>query len=181
MDIFTGAEEGPIDCELVDIDVVSGTVQFVKEIIPGPTPIEKPITKVLYSLYRQADRLEAFRGYPVPWKPTSEEQLSPNISHLVLVAHGIGEALYNRENDPLQGSLRFRGNCDIIRQHLNDRIFETNPESGRIEVLPIEWSQAIHSNFFDRRLESVTLPNLAGVRDFANLALADVNQIFRKK
>lgn len=196
-DISSGAEEGPIDCELVDTDIVSGTVQFVKEKIsspvtssstlsPSPT-IEKVSTRVTHCLYRQtpgfsrSDRVETFRGYPVEWVGRAEESLENNncVAHLVLVVHGIGEALHNRQNDPFMGSLRFRGHCDLFRDNLNNRLLESSGENkmvinGRIEVLPVEWAECIHNNTLDRRMESVTIPNLQGVRDFANLALSDV-------
>jgi transketolase len=198
-DISSGEEEGPIDCELVDTDIVSGTVQFVKEKIlsspvtssstlsPSPT-IEKVSTRVTHCLYRQippgfsrSDRVETFRGYPVEWVGRAEESLENNhcVAHLVLVVHGIGEALHNRQNDPFMGSLRFRGHCDLFRDNLNNRLLESSGENktvinGRIEVLPVEWAECIHNNTLDRRMESVTIPNLQGVRDFANLALSDV-------
>jgi len=204
MDLLTGREEGPIDCELVDTDIVLGTVQFVRDIfknaasstttstpISAPSTAPPPPTTITYALYRPLDRakpddytrserLEVYRGFPSQWIPRSEEQLGSKISHLFLAVHGIGEALYNRQNDPYMGSMRFRGNCDLIRENMNNKLLETvssknrEIEDGRIEVLPIEWSESIHCNFLDRRLESVTLPTLAGVRDFANLALTDV-------
>ena len=204
-DISSGKEEGPIDCELVDTDIVAGTVQFVREVIK-PLEVNKsdsaspessiepginPKVVITYALYRllnpskpqnsRTERLEVFRGYPSEWEPTSEEQLACHVSHLVFAVHGIGEALYNRQNDPQMGSMRFRGNCDLVRENLNNKLLENtikkDPSSavpGRVEVLPVEWSESIHSNFLDRRLEAVTLPNLSGVRDFANLALTDV-------
>jgi|LauGreDrversion4_2_1035121.scaffolds.fasta_scaffold11161_5 hypothetical protein len=204
-DILSGREEGPIDCDLVDTDIVAGTVQFVRELVPKPSEpaaidsksteskpdsVTQPKVVITFALYRLCDqsnvsrteRLEVYRGYPSKWEPTSEEQLSGSVSHLVFAVHGIGEALYNRQNDPQMGSMRFRGNCDLVRENLNSKLLESvvasradksNPP-GRVEVLPIEWSESIHSNFLDRRLESVTLPNLSGVRDFANLALTDV-------
>ena len=193
-DMLAGLEEGPIDCELVDTDVVAGTVQFVREIMAAavstresplsPAPVQtRMVTKITHALYRQStplsrvERLETFREYPIPWLETGEEKLDSKVGHLVLLVHGIGEALYNRQNDPLMGALRFRGNCDLVRENLNTKLaesIETGNRPGRIEVLPVEWSESIHSNFLDRRLESVTLPNLASVRDFANLALTDV-------
>jgi len=193
-DISSGAEEGPIDCELVDTDIVSGTVQFVREKVVSPVAanssslsltsptLENVTTKMSHCLYRQvvgstrADRVETFRGYPVDWESQSEEKLEPAVSHLVLVVHGIGEALHNRQNDPLMGSLRFRGHCDLFRENLNKRLVESGDKTfkGRIEVLPVEWAECIHNNTLDRRIESVTIPNLYSVRDFANLALSDV-------
>ena len=180
VDISSGAEDGPIDCELVDTDIVAGTVQFIKELTPGASVTRK----VSHCLYRQlpgggirTERIETFRGYPEEWIPLSEEKLNPSVAHLVLVVHGIGEALHNRQNDPLMGSLRFRGNCDIFRENLNNRLLESGDKHvihGRIEVLPVEWAECIHNNTLDRRMESVTIPNLSGVRDFANLALSDV-------
>jgi hypothetical protein len=73
------------------------------------------------------------------------------------------------------GSLRFRGNCDVFRDNLNTCLLESGDKTinGRIEVLPVEWAECIHNNTLDRRIESVTIPNLSGVRDFANLALSD--------
>ena len=191
-DISSGVEEGPIDCELVDTDIVAGTVQFVRELVTtqhqgpaslSPAPIQTVTnTKITYALYRQAagstrvDRIETFREYPVPWVERSEEKLDSHVSHLILAVHGIGEALYNRQNDPLLGSLRFRGNVDLFRENVNTRLVESGDRTitGRVEVLPIEWSECIHNNTLDRRMESVTIPNLTGVRDFANLALSDV-------
>ena len=201
MDISSGKEEGPIDCELVDTDIVAGTVQFVREVVLQTTKGSQidnksddsamvPRIVITFALYRVCDpsnpstsrteRLEVFRGYPTEWVPLSEEKLDySEVSHLVFAVHGIGEALYNRQNDPYMGSMRFRGNCDLVRDNLNSKLFDhvskkNDAATGRVEVLPIEWSESIHSNFLDRRLEAVTLPNLAGVRDFANLALTDV-------
>jgi hypothetical protein len=191
-DISTGAEEGPIDCELVDTDIVAGTVQFVRETVTtqqassaslSPSPAQTiTTTRITHALYRQTlgstrvERLETYRGYPVEWVEQSEEKLGQDVSHLVLAVHGIGEALYNRQNDPLLGSLRFRGHCDLLRENLNTKLVESGDKTigGRIEVLPVEWSECIHNNTLDRRMESVTIPNLVGVRDFANLALSDV-------
>jgi hypothetical protein len=193
-DISSGAEDGPIDVELVDTDIVSGVVQFVREVTrippatqsdsslsPPPTEI-KTKTVITHTLYRlpstssRPEQADVFRGFPIQWTPTSEEKLDPSVSHLVLVVHGIGEALYNRQNDPMMGSLRFRGNCDLFRENLNKCLLESGDKTiqGRIEVLPLEWAECIHNNILDRRLESVTIPNLTGVRDFANLALSDV-------
>lgn len=193
-DISSGVEEGPIDVELVDTDIVSGVLQFVREVFnvpvatqgssalsPEPAETTKK-TVITYTLYRQApkstrtDQIQVFREFPNQWVPTSEEVLDRSVSHLVLVVHGIGEALYNRQNDPLMGSMRFRGNCDLFRENLNTCLLESNDKTmkGRIEVLPVEWAECIHNNTLDRRMESVTIPNLASVRDFANLALSDV-------
>jgi hypothetical protein len=194
-DISSGVEEGPIDVELVDTDIVAGVVQFVREVARiqtaspsdstlSPLPAETQAkTTITYTLYRSVPgssrpiQVEVFRGYPVEWVPTSEEKLEPSVSHLVLLLHGIGEQIYNRGNDILMGSLRFRGNCDVFRENLNNCLFESGDKSiikGRIEVLPLEWSECVHNNTLDRRLESVTIPNLTSVRDFANLALSDV-------
>jgi hypothetical protein len=193
-DISSGAEEGPIDVELVDTDIVAGVVQFVREVtrVPAVQPTDSTLspppaelvtkTRITHTLYRQVPgsarptQLEVLRGYPVEWIPTSEEKLEPTVSHLVLILHGIGEQIYNRGNDILMGSMRFRGNCDVFRENLNNSLLESGDKtiSGRIEVLPLEWSECVHNNTLDRRLESVTLPNLTSVRDFANLALSDV-------
>lgn len=45
---------------------------------------------------------------------------------------------------------------------------------GRIEVLPVSWHFALHSENIDRKLKSITLPSIPRLRNFNNDTILDV-------
>lgn len=103
-----------------------------------------------------------------------EEDLPTWVESLVFVVHGIGQR--HRMN---YGSLeRFHGEVAKVRalavQRMTRRLAEGLPVPGRIEFLPLEWFEAIAIDAgIASRLQSVTLPSLPWIRDFANYAIAD--------
>ncbi|CAB0015525.1 unnamed protein product [Nesidiocoris tenuis] len=45
---------------------------------------------------------------------------------------------------------------------------------GRVEVLPVEWHQALHTEAIDKRLDDITLPSIPKAREFTNNTILDV-------
>lgn len=45
---------------------------------------------------------------------------------------------------------------------------------GRIEVLPVSWHLALHSDNIDCKLKSITLPSIPRLRNFSNDTILDV-------
>lgn len=45
---------------------------------------------------------------------------------------------------------------------------------GRIEVLPVSWHLALHSDDIDCKLKSITLPSIPRLRNFSNDTILDV-------
>lgn len=55
--------------------------------------------------------------------------------------------------------------------------FKTESQSGnigRIEVLPVSWHLALHSNDIDSKLKSISLPSIPRLRNFNNDTILDV-------
>ena len=93
--------------------------------------------------------------------------------HLVLVVHGIGEALFSKEDTPVDS---FRHS---VRQAaglaLRQQMEKFPGASGRIEFLPIEWHQEVHRDMpLLANLKMLTLPSLQSFRDFNHDVLMDI-------
>lgn len=55
--------------------------------------------------------------------------------------------------------------------------FKTSCQSekiGRIEVLPVSWHLALHSEDIDCKLKRITLPSIPRLRNFSNDTILDV-------
>ena len=113
-----------------------------------------------------------------------ELQLGP-IKHLVFVVHGIGEAMWNRENVTILG---LKDEVDRMRVAIQKKQIEEwkkdcdrakNEDKAppkppnRTEFLPIEWFDRIHNSSTEimTSLKAATLPTIPGLRAIANDAI----------
>jgi hypothetical protein len=117
-----------------------------------------------------------------------EEALGP-VSQCIFVVHGIGEALFSRDNVKV-GSLVDQADAARIelhrRQHADwmkrkndskaDSAADPLAPPGRIELVPIEWYSHIHdsSSSLMRSLQATTLRTIPALRAIANDVVFDV-------
>lgn len=129
-------------------------------------------------------------GYPIrcgyEWRP-SEEEMQANYAagHLALVVHGIGEALWSRNDNALpsfrESVARLRLLCLQQRVESYDAQCKASPDRcftpvTRVEFLPVEWFGCVHSDELDisKQINNVTIRNIPMIRDLANDAILDV-------
>ncbi|CAB9516223.1 SEC23-interacting protein [Seminavis robusta] len=117
----------------------------------------------------------------------NERMLGP-LKHLIFVVHGIGEAIWSREDTSMSS---LREECNRMRITVQTRQIEewrkqcekakkegkpipTMPD--RIEIIPIEWYDRIHSSSssLSKSLKATTLPTIPALRGIANEAVFDV-------
>jgi len=129
------------------------------------------------------------RGYGA-YKVEGEENelMLGEVSDLFFVVHGVGESIWSRED---AGMASLIDECDRLRLAIQSRQVEEwrkqrdmarkagekDPAMPRrIEFLPIEWYQAMHSSeqALTRTLNSITLPQIPALRRIANEAIFDV-------
>ena len=118
------------------------------------------------------------REWPTP--PVADPEPAGAPSWLIFVTHGIGEGLLNPTGDEEVGAIRFRRKVNMLRKGINSALSKRNleasascPALGRIELLPIEWLMATHSESMVKTLQRSALPTLERARDFVNLAMRD--------
>ena len=118
-----------------------------------------------------------------------EESLGP-ISDVIFVIHGIGEAMWSREDFTYSNSLW--EDVDGMRYEMQKRqlvewhnqckaaekagLRKSPPPPGRIEIIPIFWYDRIHSssNTLMRSLQGATLNSIPALREIANDVIFDV-------
>ena len=129
------------------------------------------------------------RGYSPYTVPGEEDEvcLGPP-THLFFAIHGIGEAMWSRQDVKIPSLI---AQTDETRMIMNRKLAEdwraecTRKEKlgeprplppNRIEVLPIEWYSKIHSasSNLKNALMAVTLRNIARLRAIANDVVFDV-------
>ncbi|CAL1155229.1 unnamed protein product [Cladocopium goreaui] len=129
------------------------------------------------------------RGCEVPVEE-EEELLLEKVGQIVVVVHGIGEKFAQSHGRGLAydiGVLRSSllhcqlKRCGFVQQEGRWQAGEGAQPGQRIEVLVSEWWQGVHSEEMDRQLDSITLPSLSAVRDFANLSLVDGLAFFQER
>ncbi|XP_050546250.1 phospholipase DDHD2-like isoform X2 [Daktulosphaira vitifoliae] len=107
-----------------------------------------------------------------------EEFVIPNdepskVDHLMFIVHGIGSYCDLKMRPIYEVVDDFRS----LAQQLTQSHFKTSLNSnkiGRIEVLPVSWHEALHSESIDRKLKSITLPSIPRLRNFSNDTILDV-------
>ena len=125
--------------------------------------------------------------YHVPGEET-ELQLGP-VKHLVFVVHGIGEALFSRDDLTqfpslvetiqqtrldLQEKQMAHYRAQVAKQANPDLL--PRPPPARIELVPIEWFDELHdsSSSLMKSLRAATLQSIPALRAIANDVLFDV-------
>ena len=125
-------------------------------------------------------RRRVYRGDPRKERqvalPTDDDDITSKIDHLVLIVHGIGEALRTLNFNVVQ--LKSILDCaDSLRKNQKDSVscpdFETIP-TNRVEYLPIEWHSKLHTAGLDQDIQEITLPAVSKLREFANDTILDV-------
>jgi hypothetical protein len=130
------------------------------------------------------------RGYGAYMVEGEEEELSLGpVRHVVFVVHGIGEAMWSRDDFTMAPSLiehtdnmrlstqrrqiaEWKKKCEAAKKK-NE---EEPPPPDRVEFLPITWYDQVHSanNALMRSLNSVTLSTIPALRAIANDVILDV-------
>ncbi|BET02057.1 Sec-23 interacting protein P125 [Nesidiocoris tenuis] len=96
-----------------------------------------------------------------------------HIDHLLLVVHGIGKVCDLRFRSLVEVVEDFRSvSLQLVQSHFR-RATELG-QVGRVEVLPVEWHQALHTEAIDKRLDDITLPSIPKAREFTNNTILDV-------
>ncbi|KAK9509366.1 hypothetical protein O3M35_006699 [Rhynocoris fuscipes] len=98
----------------------------------------------------------------------------PNqVDHLLLMVHGIGKVCDLRFRSLVQVVDDFRSvSLQLVQSHF--RSGTENGNVGRVEVLPVEWHRALHTETIDKRLSDITLPSIPKAREFTNDVLLDI-------
>lgn len=129
------------------------------------------------------------RGYGPYIVDGEEEELTLGpVRHLVFVVHGIGEALFSRDDVSVSSLVAevnktratihkrqvdgWKRKCEKARKTGNP----LPDRPGRIELLPIEWYNQIHSSSssLKKTLVSATPPGVSRLRTIANDVIFDV-------
>jgi uncharacterized cupin superfamily protein len=124
------------------------------------------------SLFGSLFRLAVRRGWD-GWddesteEPDDEEAKPPE--HLVLVVHGIGEALWRRKEFTVPSFFDAVNNLRDLSQSLSRK-----QVSGRFEWLMVYWWEAIQDPVLRQALARSTLPTVPAMRTVANEVILDV-------
>lgn len=60
----------------------------------------------------------------------------------------------------------------LLQSHFKEAV--EAGQVGRVEVLPVSWHQALHSEHIDQRLNNITLNSIPRLRHFTNDTLLDI-------
>ncbi|GAB9464851.1 hypothetical protein Gpo141_00002275 [Globisporangium polare] len=109
-----------------------------------------------------------------------DDDIDEEIDHLVLIVHGIGDALKTIDIINVV-TLRSIIDCstnlrELHREALRSSHFDhlSSEEKPRVEFLPIEWHSKLHLEGLDAMIRDVTLPAIPKLREFANDTILDV-------
>lgn len=128
------------------------------------------------------------RGYgPYYVEGESEEIMLGPVSHLYFVIHGIGEAMWSREDSSIPSMVEEMENVRIAMHKKQFSEWRKTcrrlkkgqrvpPPPNRIEFIPIEWYDKIHSSSSDlkKTLVNSTLETIPVLRGLANDVVFDV-------
>jgi hypothetical protein len=104
-----------------------------------------------------------------------EEGDVDQVDHLLFMVHGIGSVCDLKMRTVEEVVNEFRSIAQqLIQAHY--RSAYDDGKIGRVEVLPVSWYKALHSedNGIDQKLKSITLESIPRLRNFTNETLLDV-------
>lgn len=104
-----------------------------------------------------------------------DEGNAVSIDHLIFMVHGIGSVCDLKMRTVEEVVDEFRSIAEqLIQAHY--RTAYNDRKVGRVEVLPVSWYKALHSNDtgIDQKLKSITLDSIPRLRNFTNETLLDV-------
>lgn len=142
--------------------------------------------KAVLSLEAHIDLQRGYGEYEVEGE--QEEMALGPVHHLSFVIHGIGEAMWKRNGVHIMGMVQ---SVEMMRNTINKKLFDSwkqecqrcsrqnrpIPEApNRIELIPIEWYDKIHSksSTLKNQLLSATLQTVPKLRAIANDVVFDV-------
>uniref|UniRef100_M4BKN5 DDHD domain-containing protein n=1 Tax=Hyaloperonospora arabidopsidis (strain Emoy2) TaxID=559515 RepID=M4BKN5_HYAAE len=193
----------PVEGHLVEFKGAQDIMQY-KRLLAGTTPFTSK-----RRVYRGDPRVRADSTTLQLWKDAMEcdpatgnalkitaddVDIEEEIEHLVLVVHGIGDALKTRDlinvvtlRSIVDCSTTLRElNREALRSahfaHLGGEDAEKTAKGGnkaashrpRVEFLPIEWHSKLHMEGLDQLIHDVTLPAIPKLRELANDTILDV-------
>lgn len=159
---------------------------FVTRVGGGKLGIRRK-PKSMISLLEGSTELQ--RGYDDYTVEGEEEEMALGpVKHVSFIIHGIGEAMWRREDVKLPGLVE---TVEIVRASVNKKMYESwklecercerRSESipappNRIEFIPVEWYDKIHSSSsaLKKNLLSTTLGTIPKLRSVANDVIFDV-------
>lgn len=98
---------------------------------------------------------------------------SKQVDHLLLVVHGVGKACDLRFRSLMEVVDDFRSiSLQLVQSHFHSGV--QNGNVGRVEILPVEWHGALHTETINDRLSAITLPSIPRAREFTNETLLDI-------
>uniref|UniRef100_K3X310 DDHD domain-containing protein n=1 Tax=Globisporangium ultimum (strain ATCC 200006 / CBS 805.95 / DAOM BR144) TaxID=431595 RepID=K3X310_GLOUD len=185
----------PVEGHLVEFKGPQDIMQY-KRLLAGTTPFtsKRRVYRGDPRIKSDAKNLELWKramlcddeGRPIQSEDDSaprvddDEDIDEEIDHLVLIVHGIGDALKTIDIINVV-TLRSITDCatnlrDLHKEALRSSHFDhlASNERPRTEFLPIEWHSKLHMEGLDRMISDVTLPAIPKLRDFANDTILDV-------
>lgn len=195
----------PVEGHVVELKGPNDMMQY-KRLLAGTTPFtskrrvyrgDPRITadaKLLATWHRamKADEQKQRASQPPKIVPNEDDDdIEQEVEHLVLIVHGIGEALKTIDLINVV-TLRSIIDCATSLRHLHreatgsthfaDNVVEEASAASstgsrrqpRVEFLPIEWHSKLHLEELDERIRNVTLPAIPKLREFANETVLDV-------
>lgn len=149
---------------------------------------KKPVSGVT-SLLKKGELVQrGFGDYAIEGE--EEENILGPVQHLIFVIHGIGETLWTKPSNDMSS---LKDEINRLRQTMQkkqvdnwkkacDRHTQKNlppplpSPPNRIEIIPIEWYDEIHSssNSLMKTLNTVTLKTIPSLRSVANDVVFDV-------
>ncbi|TMW67352.1 hypothetical protein Poli38472_012468 [Pythium oligandrum] len=177
----------PVEGHLVELKGPHDITQY-KRLLAGTTPFTSkrrvyrgdPRIRADPKLLEQWKKSMVVEGDPSEVPPNEDDaDIEEEIDHLVLIVHGIGDALKTIDIINVV-TLRSIIDCatslrDLHREALRSTHFDgLGDKHPRTEFLPIEWHTKLHIEGLDSAIRDVTLPAIPKLREFANDTVLDV-------
>ncbi|GMF09930.1 unnamed protein product [Phytophthora lilii] len=191
----------PVEGHLVEFKGAQDIMQY-KRLLAGTTPFtskrrvyrgDPRVRADPSTLQLWKDAMECDLATGKPLKVTDDDKdIEEDIEHLVLIVHGIGDALKTLDLINVV-TLRSIIDCATTLRELNrealrsahfghmggeDTVDEDDDKAPlrqpRVEFLPIEWHSKLHMDGLDQLIRDVTLPAIPKLRELANDTVLDV-------
>ncbi|KAE9300114.1 hypothetical protein PF008_g23078 [Phytophthora fragariae] len=193
----------PVEGHLVEFKGAQDIMQY-KRLLAGTTPFTSKrrvyrgdprvrADPTTLQLWKDAMVCDPATGKPL--KITEDDKdIEDEIEHLVLIVHGIGDALKTLDLINVV-TLRSIIDCSTTLRELNREALrsahfaylggedaeaeakqsgKTTTRRPRVEFLPIEWHSKLHMEGLDQLIRDVTLPAIPKLRELANDTVLDV-------
>ncbi|XP_014272085.1 mucin-3A isoform X2 [Halyomorpha halys] len=149
------------DGEVIILHGPSAIAHHVRSASPDAWSSQPPLQQKSRVVKRGVEDFDIPKGEP------------KQVDHLLLVVHGIGKACDLRFRSLVDVVDDFRSiSLQLVQSHFHSGV--ENGMVGRVEVLPVEWHKALHTETIDDRLSAITLPSIPRAREFTNETLLDI-------